>query len=127
MTHGKAMPDMRCQFPFSLHPSALSILHSIVDEINVPTMPNDPQCPHLDLVQPVAPASTVCEECVRLGDEWVHLRACLSCGRVGCCDQSKNRHATKHYLATSHPLIRSLEPGENWLWCYVDEVGFDLD
>ena len=88
-------------------------------------MSTEPQCPHLDLVQRVAPRSDVCEQCIAMGDTWMHLRACLSCGQVGCCDQSKNRHATKHYQTTSHPLIQSLEPGEAWIWCYVDEIGFD--
>ncbi len=63
-----------------------------------------------------------CEECLVLGDEWVHLRLCETCGHVGCCDDSKNKHATKHYHATQHPVIRSLEPGEFWKWCYVDEA-----
>jgi uncharacterized UBP type Zn finger protein len=62
-----------------------------------------------------------CEECLKMGDVWVHLRLCLECGHVGCCDSSKNKHATKHYHRTKHPVIRSLEPGERWLWCYVDE------
>jgi uncharacterized UBP type Zn finger protein len=79
-------------------------------------------CPHLDLVTPVAPLSTGCDECIALGDGWVHLRACIGCGHVGCCDQSKNRHATKHYQSTRHPIIRSLEPGEQWMYCYEDEV-----
>ncbi|MFL6635176.1 MAG: UBP-type zinc finger domain-containing protein [Massilia sp.] len=63
-----------------------------------------------------------CEECLRTGDTWVHLRVCLTCGHVGCCDQSKNKHATKHFHATDHPVIRSKEPGETWGWCYVDRV-----
>ena len=63
-----------------------------------------------------------CEECLQTGDTWVHLRVCLTCGHVGCCDQSKNRHATKHFHATGHPVIRSNEPGETWGWCYVDRV-----
>ena len=63
-----------------------------------------------------------CEECLALGDDWVHLRLCETCGHVGCCDDSKNTHATKHYHATKHPVIRSLQPGERWKWCYVDEV-----
>ena len=57
-----------------------------------------------------------------MGDTWVHLRLCLSCGHVGCCDSSKNKHATKHFHGTKHPLVRSIEPGETWVWCYVDEV-----
>jgi len=59
---------------------------------------------------------------VKTGDSWVHLRMCLTCGHVGCCDSSPNRHATKHYMAINHPLIRSIEPGESWMWCYVDNV-----
>lgn len=74
---------------------------------------------------PSRPADPGCEECLRTGDTWVHLRQCLTCGHVGCCDSSKNRHATKHHHATGHPLMRSLEPGETWGWCYVDEQGFD--
>jgi uncharacterized UBP type Zn finger protein len=64
----------------------------------------------------------VCEECVKMHDTWVHLRMCLTCGHVGCCDSSKNKHATKHFHTSNHPLIRSIEPGERWVWCYVDEV-----
>ena len=64
-----------------------------------------------------------CEQCLASGDGWLHLRICLECGRVGCCDDSPNRHATAHAEASGHPLIRSLEPGEDWVWCYVDEVG----
>jgi uncharacterized UBP type Zn finger protein len=63
-----------------------------------------------------------CEDCLKMGGKWLHLRICLTCGHVGCCDNSPNRHATAHYHATSHPLIRSIEPGEEWSWCYVDEV-----
>ena len=63
-----------------------------------------------------------CEECLKTGDEWVHLRLCLECGHVGCCDQSKNKHATKHFHKSNHPVIRSFQPGENWKYCYVDEL-----
>jgi uncharacterized UBP type Zn finger protein len=63
-----------------------------------------------------------CEECLQTGDRWVHLRVCLVCGHVGCCDQSRNKHATKHFHATGHPVMRSGEPGENWGWCYVDQL-----
>jgi uncharacterized UBP type Zn finger protein len=63
-----------------------------------------------------------CEECMKIGDRWVHLRLCMKCGLVGCCDSSKNKHATKHFHHSHHPLIRSLEPGEDWGWCYIDEV-----
>jgi uncharacterized UBP type Zn finger protein len=63
-----------------------------------------------------------CEECLQTGDTWVHLRLCLSCGHVGCCDNSKNKHATKHFHKTAHPVVRSFEPGENWIWCYADNL-----
>ena len=83
------------------------------------------KCTHLSQLRPVTPSGNVCEDCVLVGDEWVHLRECMTCGRVGCCDSSKNRHATRHFHATKHPIIKSLEPGEDWGWCYVDEVMFD--
>ena len=79
-------------------------------------------CTHLDTVKITHTNAHVCAECVKMGDTWVHLRLCLECGQVGCCDDSKNKHATRHYRKTSHPLIRSIEPGEAWVWCYVDEV-----
>ena len=79
-------------------------------------------CTHADQIKDVTPGSQGCEECLRLGDRWVHLRMCLSCGHVGCCDNSKNKHATRHFQGTGHPVMRSIEPGEDWLWCYVDQV-----
>jgi uncharacterized UBP type Zn finger protein len=82
-------------------------------------------CTHLDQIRDVTPGSSGCEECLQTGDRWVHLRLCLTCGHVGCCDSSPNRHATKHHHATSHPLIRSFEPGEEWIYCYVDEVAME--
>jgi uncharacterized UBP type Zn finger protein len=82
-------------------------------------------CPHLQTIRDVTPSAAGCEECLKTGDAWVHLRLCLSCGHVGCCDNSKNRHATRHYHETHHPMIRSFEPGEDWGWCYVDNVFFD--
>jgi len=63
-----------------------------------------------------------CEECLATGDSWLHLRLCLTCGHVGCCDSSPNKHASKHYASTHHPVIRSFEPSEHWRWCFVDEV-----
>lgn len=81
-------------------------------------------CGHLDQIRDVAPQSNVCEACVAQGDTWVHLRVCLTCGHVGCCDSSKNRHASRHFHATGHPIMASLEPGEKWRWCYIDEVLF---
>ena len=79
-------------------------------------------CTHLDRIRPVRPSAPGCEECLRLGDQWVHLRVCLTCGHVGCCDSSKNKHATRHYHTSAHPIVRSLEPGERWGWCYTDEI-----
>ena len=73
----------------------------------------------------VEPSSTGCEDCLATGSWWVHLRRCQSCGHVGCCDQSPNRHATKHFRATTHPVVRSQEPGETWSWCYVDATDYD--
>ena len=83
------------------------------------------QCNHMSQVKRVAPHTRGCEECLKSGDEWVHLRLCMSCGHVGCCDSSKNKHATKHFQKTQHPIIRSFEKGEDWLWCYVDEAMLD--
>ena len=80
------------------------------------------QCTHLDQIKIRTTTTHVCEDCVKIGDSWVHLRLCLSCGHVGCCDSSKNKHATKHFHKTKHPLILSIEPGEAWVWCYVDEI-----
>ena len=80
-------------------------------------------CGHLDQIRDVTRSAAGCEECLRIGGEWVHLRLCMTCGRVGCCDSSPNRHVTAHVRATGHPIVGSLEPGEDWLWCYVDEVG----
>jgi uncharacterized UBP type Zn finger protein len=83
-------------------------------------------CTHLDQIREVTPRTPEgCEECLATGDTWVHLRLCMICGHVGCCDDSKNRHATKHFHATNHPIIRSFEPREDWGWCYIDEVVLD--
>ena len=80
-------------------------------------------CTHLQAIQDVeAGTPGGCKECLQTGDGWVHLRLCLSCGHVGCCDNSKNTHATKHFRSTEHPLVQSYEPGERWLFCYIDEV-----
>jgi Zn-finger in ubiquitin-hydrolases and other protein len=83
-------------------------------------------CTHLELVKTDQPNTNGCEECLKMGDEWVHLRLCRTCGHVGCCDDSKNRHATKHFYKSRHPIMSSLEPGETWSWCYVDEIGMEL-
>jgi EmrB/QacA subfamily drug resistance transporter len=80
-----------------------------------------PPCDHVETIADPEPRSRGCEECLQTGDTWVHLRLCLSCGQVGCCDSSKNQHATKHFWSTRHAVVRSLQPGETWRWCYVDE------
>jgi uncharacterized UBP type Zn finger protein len=85
------------------------------------------RCTHLDQILDLQPSGEGCVECLQMGDWWVHLRMCSTCGHVGCCDNSKNRHATKHYNATQHPIIRSFEPGEGWYWCYPDELFFELE
>jgi signal transduction histidine kinase len=82
----------------------------------------DSICTHLNLIRDVAPGAAGCEECLKSGDAWVHLRMCMICGHVGCCDESKNRHASAHFHGTSHPIMRSMEPGEDWMWCYEDQV-----
>ena len=80
------------------------------------------KCAHFDETRAVSPSTNGCEDCLRTKDEWVHLRLCLTCGHVGCCDDSENKHATAHFDSTHHPMIESLEPGENWRWCFVDEI-----
>ncbi len=80
-----------------------------------------PVCAHLDQIKDVQPNGHGCAECLKLGDRWVNLRLCLICGNVGCCDSSKNKHATKHFQATQHAIMRSLKQGESWRWCYIDQ------
>ncbi len=80
------------------------------------------ECLHIDEIKNVGPNTDGCEECLAMGDTWVHLRVCKICGHVGCCDSSKNKHATKHFHATGHPIVQSGELGEDWMWCYVDEI-----
>lgn len=79
-------------------------------------------CQHIDQIRPVTPSASGCEECLKTGARWVHLRLCLTCGHVGCCDDSPNRHATRHFHDTGHPIVRSFEPGEDWRWCYIDQT-----
>lgn len=79
-------------------------------------------CTHLNQIQEVTASANGCEECLIRGDRWVHLRQCLLCGHIGCCDSSKNKHATKHFNATNHPIVKSFEPGEEWRWCYIDKT-----
>jgi len=79
-------------------------------------------CTHLDQIRPVSPRSDGCEECLKTGDSWVQLRMCMSCGHVGCCDSSTNKHATKHFQSTHHAIMRTAEPGQIWGWCYEDQA-----
>jgi uncharacterized UBP type Zn finger protein len=82
-------------------------------------------CQHLWVTSSPLPSADGCEECLRIGSEWVHLRMCMTCGHVGCCDYSPNKHASAHFHQSDHPVIRSFQPGESWLWCYPDEIGYD--
>ena len=95
-------------------------METVVDSPN-------PVCPHLRTTREVTPRTPDgWEECLLSGGRWVHLRLCRSCGHVGCCDSSPNRHATRHFQATGHPVIQSLEPGERWLYCYIDDLVFQV-
>ena len=86
------------------------------------------ECSHLDAVELLEPPEPVagCEECLASGGQWVQLRMCQTCGHIGCCDNSPGRHATAHYRSTRHPINRKAEPGDDWSWCYVDELMFRL-
>jgi uncharacterized UBP type Zn finger protein len=85
-------------------------------------------CSHLDQVLVTALPAPIagCEDCLAMGSRWVHLRMCLTCGKIGCCDSSPNRHARKHAASDGHPLVRSAEPGEDWSYCFVDDVAFEI-
>ena len=86
----------------------------------------EPPCTHLDSVAVVTPGTLGCEECLKTGGRWVHLRLCRTCGHVGCCDSSPGKHATGHFHATGHPIIEGYDPPEGWGWCYVDKRFIDL-
>jgi uncharacterized UBP type Zn finger protein len=88
-----------------------------------------PRCSHLDQIRVKALPEQIagCQDCIAIDGAWVHLRMCQSCGQIGCCDSSPNRHASAHARQTAHPIVRSAEPGEDWSWCYLDNVGFVLD
>lgn len=82
-------------------------------------------CKHINQIGEVTPSAEGCEDCLKIGAKWLQLRLCMTCGHVGCCDSSPNRHATKHFRSTGHPVIKSFEPGEGWGWCYVDELFYE--
>ena len=82
-------------------------------------------CEHFSEIHDVKPSAKGCEDCLKIGGQWVHLRMCMSCGHVGCCDNSPNRHATKHFSSENHPIIKSVEPGEVWGYCYPDDQFFE--
>ncbi len=83
-------------------------------------------CTHLDTIHDVEPSAEGCEDCLKVNGTWVHLRLCRECGHMGCCDSSPAKHATAHFHEKGHPIVQSAEPGERWLWCYPDEVAFEL-
>ncbi len=85
------------------------------------------ECTHLDAIEDVPPSGDGCVECLAMGGRWVHLRRCATCGHVGCCDSSPNKHATAHFHSSHHPIVQSFEPGEDWYWCYVDDLGFEIE
>ena len=120
--HGAVPPPLRCDRRVSfVRPPRLDATRLDPDD-HPKGATMDAACTHLDQIRDVTPSADGCEDCLKTGDRWVHLRECLVCGHVGCCDSSKNRHATAHFHATQHPIVQSVEPGENWRWCYVDET-----
>lgn len=80
------------------------------------------RCTHLNMIHKVTPSAQGCEDCLKIGSTWTHLRICLTCGHVGCCDSSPHKHARQHYQASGHPIVQTFEPGENWLWCFIDDL-----
>ncbi len=84
-------------------------------------------CTHIGAIITTRASGDGCMECERFGGQWLHLRRCVTCGHVGCCDDSPHHHATSHHEATDHPLIQSYEPGEEWYWCYPQSLLFELD
>jgi hypothetical protein len=84
-------------------------------------------CTHLDSIVTIEASGNGCVECLETGGHWVHLRRCTTCGHVGCCDNSPGRHGTAHFHSSGHPIIQSFEPGEDWYWCFVDEVAFETE
>lgn len=89
---------------------------------------DEPGCTHLEQIEVTELPESIagCEECLKIGARWLHLRMCLTCGKIGCCDSSRNRHARRHFEEAGHALMRSAEPGEDWAWCFVDEVALSV-
>jgi uncharacterized UBP type Zn finger protein len=100
----------------------LASIKEVIGRITGSNQLEEEGCNHREAVREVTPSGQGCKECLEMGDTWVHLRLCLTCGHVGCCDNSKNKHATRHFHASGHPIIKSFEPGEDWIWCYVDKT-----
>ena len=103
----------------------MRLLRNIFGRQAIQSPPQPPKCVHLVQIQKVTPSAQGCEECLKMGDQWVHLRLCMICGHVGCCDNSKNKHATRHFHETGHPVIKSFEPGEEWGFCHVDGIYYE--
>jgi uncharacterized UBP type Zn finger protein len=99
----------------------LRIPHWLLRLLFTGTLKEKP-CSHRSLIQVTTPTVHVRQDCVALGDTWPQLRMCLICGYVGCCDSAKHKHARRHFEQTGHPLVRSIQPGADWMWCYVDEA-----
>jgi uncharacterized UBP type Zn finger protein len=78
-------------------------------------------CNHREMINDVVPSAQGCEDCLKTGDTWINLRMCLTCGYVGCCDSSPNKHATRHFKQTGHPIVQSFKGDEDWVWCYIDK------
>ncbi len=114
---GRLLPDLRVTRRVPYGPTRAPIRRP-----STRSAPEAVACTHADRIRDVTPSAEGCQDCLRDGGTWVHLRMCLTCGHVGCCDSSPNRHATAHFRATGHPIVRSIEPGESWRWCYADEV-----
>jgi hypothetical protein len=117
-----------------LHPRRIRLSSKIQSKLryitNSKRNPMDPniadKCRHTSSIRAVTPSALGCEECLKAGSTWVHLRLCRSCGHVGCCDSSPGKHATAHFQTTGHPIIEGYDPPEGWGWCYLDEVFLDL-
>lgn len=98
-----------------------AIVQDAVRRVKAGELKRPTNCVHLDQIEAVSPNTVGCEDCLKTGSSWVHLRVCLHCGYVGCCNSSPNKHASRHAKETGHPIVMSMEGGEEWMWCYEDE------